>query len=283
MSDNTAETYKLLGYKIEIDYDQDRDSPRDWGRESTMICWSGRNTLGDEPEFGNGSAGSPSLDAEEYLMAMAENFDPGIEEWRDREDNRLYTKHGYTSTYKEALAELRDRVRARIERALDAHYLMLPLYVYEHGGITMNTGGYSCPWDSGQAGYIYITKKAALKEFGSHRGANGKSKILTRKLREEYLGYLKGEVEEYAQFLEGDVYCTSVTRKGKHIDSCCGYYGLDYAKSEAEAAVNFDHKERTETAYHERGYNVASGQWLRPSKTKCEKLFHAMQEALTHE
>ena len=42
----------------------------------------------------------------------------------------------------------------------------LPLYVYDHGGVTMNTTGFSCAWDSGQVGWIYATKEAFRKETG---------------------------------------------------------------------------------------------------------------------
>ncbi len=42
----------------------------------------------------------------------------------------------------------------------------LPLYLYDHSGITMNTTGFSCPWDSGQVGWIYCTKKRFREETG---------------------------------------------------------------------------------------------------------------------
>ena len=35
--------------------------------------------------------------------------------------------------------------------------VILPLYLYDHSGITMNTCGFSCPWDSGQVGWIYAS------------------------------------------------------------------------------------------------------------------------------
>ena len=40
--------------------------------------------------------------------------------------------------------------------------ISLPLYVYEHSGITMSTGSgypYNDRWDAGCAGFIYITKE----------------------------------------------------------------------------------------------------------------------------
>jgi hypothetical protein len=39
--------------------------------------------------------------------------------------------------------------------------ISLPVYMYEHGGITINTTGFSCPWDSGKVGVVYVYKDAA--------------------------------------------------------------------------------------------------------------------------
>lgn len=36
---------------------------------------------------------------------------------------------------------------------------ILPVYMYEHGGITISTSAFSCPWDSGLLGYALITKE----------------------------------------------------------------------------------------------------------------------------
>lgn len=45
-------------------------------------------------------------------------------------------------------------------------HIILPIYAYEHGGITLSTGSFSCPWDSGQVGWIYATKERFIKETG---------------------------------------------------------------------------------------------------------------------
>ena len=42
----------------------------------------------------------------------------------------------------------------------------LPLYLYDHSGITMNTTGFTCPWDSGQVGIIFVSRETILKEYG---------------------------------------------------------------------------------------------------------------------
>ena len=112
--------------------------------------------------------------------------------------------------------------------------VILPLYLYDHSGLTMNTTGFSCPWDSGQVGFIYISKKKMLEEYGG--------KIVTAKLKERVKQYLIGEVETYDQFLTGDVYGYQIFEIDEDeeydIDSCWGFYGEDYCMTEAESIVN---------------------------------------------
>ena len=47
--------------------------------------------------------------------------------------------------------------------------LSLPLYLYDHSGITINTTGFSCPWDSGQVGYIFVRYEDIKKNFSVKR------------------------------------------------------------------------------------------------------------------
>lgn len=102
--------------------------------------------------------------------------------------------------------------------------VVLPLYLFDHSGITMSTTSFSwsIPWDSGQVGWIYCTAQQVEQEW------NGDQELAEV--------YLKGEVEEYVQYLRGDVYCVSVyslhecnlghTHRELE-DSLCGIYGLE--------------------------------------------------------
>jgi hypothetical protein len=101
----------------------------------------------------------------------------------------------------------------------------LPLYLYDHSGITMSTTPFSCQWDSGQVGWIYVTKAEIRKEFGK--------KWTTKKIQE----ILRAEVEEYDRYLTGDVYGYIITddETGEEIDSCWGFYGEEAAN---EAAIH---------------------------------------------
>jgi len=105
--------------------------------------------------------------------------------------------------------------------------ISLPVFAYIHSGITINTTGFSCPWDSGQCGIIYIEKKKIREEFGKKRI----SKELTAKVTES----LRNEIKEYDQYLRGNVYGYIMKdATGKELDSCWGFYGLEYCEEEAK-------------------------------------------------
>ena len=116
-----------------------------------------------------------------------------------------------------------DERPAEYVEALPEGTVILPLYLYDHSGITMNTTGFSCRWDSGQVGIIYATP-----EDIASCGAGTTTEDIER--------YLTGEVETYDNYLTGSVYGyvvekSSVCDKGEthwdHVDSCWGYYGDD--------------------------------------------------------
>lgn len=73
--------------------------------------------------------------------------------------------------------------------------LILPLYLYDHSGITISTSPFSCPWDSGRVGFIYATRKAIIEECG------GDAPEHIEMARQSLLA----EVKTYDQFLTGDV------------------------------------------------------------------------------
>lgn len=122
--------------------------------------------------------------------------------------------------------------------------VVLPLYLYDHSGITMNTTGFSCGWDSGQVGWIYITDEKILSEYGGKR--------VTAKLIERVKGYLVNEVKTYDDFLRGNVYGFQVVdNEEMELDSCWGFYGdheksglLDEAKGSIDAHIEAQIRER---------------------------------------
>lgn len=97
-----------------------------------------------------------------------------------------------------------------------ANIIALPLFLYDHSGITINTTPFSCPWDSGKVGYIYATYEDIRKEFKVGR--------ISPKLKGRVREMLNNEVKEYDRYLTGEIYGYQIL-KGEDIeDSCWGYY-----------------------------------------------------------
>lgn len=100
----------------------------------------------------------------------------------------------------------------------------LPIYLYDHSGITINTTGFSCPWDSGRVGIIYVPRISLRSEYGW--------KKITKARKAKVEEYLRAEVETYDQYLRGEIYGYKVTdSNGTEIDSCGGYYGNNHEQS----------------------------------------------------
>lgn len=138
----------------------------------------------------------------------------------------------------------------------DETHVILPLYLYDHSGITMSTKPFSCPWDSGQVGFIY-----------AKRGAEDM-------IDEQLERYLKGEVDTYDAYISGEVYGFVLERAvpfkkervdGKvtedvdwdEVDSCWGFYrdprdGIrDHIASELYPLIDKAYSHIGEWAYSE--------------------------------
>ena len=103
--------------------------------------------------------------------------------------------------------------------------IAIPVFMYDHSGLWINTTGFSCPWDSGQVGYIYISKEKVRREYNCKR--------ISKKLKEMIREMLCSEVDLYNDYLSGNVYGFTLTDKenSEEIDSSCGFYGTDYIEN----------------------------------------------------
>jgi len=101
--------------------------------------------------------------------------------------------------------------------------VLLPVYMYDHGGVAFSTRPFGCRWDSGQVGFIFA-KRDQLKNWGA--------KIATAKVKEMITAALEQEIKTYAAYANGDVLGW---RCGE--DSCWGYYGLDEIPYMLEVAL----------------------------------------------
>ena len=109
----------------------------------------------------------------------------------------------------------------------------LPLYLYDHSGITMSCKPFSCPWDSGQVGIIYVTYEEIKKEFSIQK--------VTPKYIEKIRKVLMNEVETYDKYLRGDVLGYVIEKDGRDIDSCWGFYdSVEYLVTECQSHIDYD-------------------------------------------
>ena len=230
----TAKDYQHKGCRIQIISDEDPMHPRkEWDNLTTMACWHRRYHLGDI---------QPKESPREYLASLAREVDDELEDIQERVD--AIENHYYPNEDHWCCVKARAYWVKRLEAALDRHYLIRTLYLYDHSGITISMGGFSCSWDSGPVGYI-VMPLAKAEENWSVKGwdapvtyPDGSAKTL----RERSLDLMRGEVETYDQYLTGDVWGYVVTYlddDGEELgeDSCWGFYGQEYCQEEAEQAA----------------------------------------------
>lgn len=128
-----------------------------------------------------------------------------------------------------------DAMIAHVDK-VEGGIISLPVYMYDHSGITINTTGFnycdSQQWDWGQIGFIYISKKRAREEYSW--------KVLNKARIQKLYEYLRSEIETYDAYITGAVYYYQIVLPdGTEDDSCGGYYGSDHNTSGLlEAARN---------------------------------------------
>lgn len=205
MSEYVIHEENIGGLILKVIADEDRDSPRSWGNDATvMVCDHRRYNLGDDDAHSQAAAD----------IRASRDYRPS---WEEDEGKALDFSEGP------------DLYQA-IQLCSDIVYL--PLYLYDHSGITMSTGRFSCPWDSGQVGFIYMTKAKALEATMS------KGTLFTAALKAKAFAYLELDVSVYDQYLTGDVWGYVVeTHDGEQLDALWGCYGDDYTIEEGRKAA----------------------------------------------
>lgn len=281
-----------MNYKLKLHRDEYPADPREWDNLGKMVCFHSRYNLGDEQPKGdplewlrdlacnldsglwerldyweNGAGWvrmfnealakwDVSMDEIKAELALAKlYYTPGATDYHLRKLNAEYAKRLNDGWKMRAIAENDKFVSDLIWSTVDTRAVILPLYLYDHSGLRLSTGAFSCPWDSGQVGWIYVSREDVLKEYGGKR--------LTKKLRERAERLLRGEVETYDQYLCGDVWGWVVydddddeeecdcepedecdcTRHAAHVDSCWGYYGVADALSEGKSHLEWLERE----------------------------------------
>lgn len=177
----------------------------------------------------------------DYLISIDYDWDPvNPREWDNfgtmvcfHNKYTLGDKHDLQSPDYSSWAEVRDAIEVD-EGAL----VILPLYLYDHSGISMSVGasrGQHAAWDSGQVGFIYCTDGDMV--------ANGIKDL------DQAEALLRGEVDAYNRYLTGDLYTYRIEKSStcdschhtsaEIVDSCSGWYSVEDAMSEAMQVVDY--------------------------------------------
>jgi hypothetical protein len=178
---------KVVTLTVKVQQDSDPIDPRvDWDHIGTMVCSHRNYRLGDEQES-DGRAVLENIAIELGTLPL------------------------------HIVNEAEDE---QVMGAIRHDAVILPLYLYDHSGITMRCQPFSCPWDSGQVGYIYVKK-----------GTKGMAD-------DELERILKDEVESYDTYLTSNIYGATITKKTvitdedgdeyeneRDLESCWGFYG----------------------------------------------------------
>jgi hypothetical protein len=106
--------------------------------------------------------------------------------------------------------------------------IILPLYLYDHSGISMSTSlsyPYNDPWDAGQVGIIYATpekiKSEEVSEEQIRKNMESEVDVYDKFLRNDVYGFILEEDPEHCEACDRD-------KEPEHIDSCFGFFGTDW-------------------------------------------------------
>lgn len=208
--------------------DHDPMNPRkEFDNVGVMYCWHRRHHLGDH---------MPSCDASEQLINLLRLTGdwPMVEKRLARMDDRA-EKHSplpgsaHYDEYWRLHGQARDKY---INYYLKRHYVHLPLYLYDHGYITMRDTPFSCVWDSGAVGFIV----AGVDKLRAEGFLKPEARLLP-KTRKRVENILRGEVEQYDAYLRGEVYGVKYQTSDDGgeswvtEDATWGFYGYDHNKS----------------------------------------------------
>ena len=223
-SNNIVESLSTDKYTIYIYLDECVESPRDWfDNFGTMVTAHKRYSFGCKNDVKMYFLD----DVVEYLYEMAINdyavcsVIKSILRHEERDVKKNHEINSYDARHEDNINDWikdffdPDDVIA-IMRKLG--YVILPLHIYDHGGVSMNTVSYTCPWDSGQVGFVYATPEKIKNEFKTVNGG----------VLQHVEEIISSEIATYSDYLEGEVYGFYIVDNSDNlIDSCGGFYGYE--------------------------------------------------------
>ena len=277
-------------YTLKVEIDEYPLNPRtDYDNLGKMVCWHSRYYLGDQHSF------NEPVDFLKQLVSETLTADEVIDFVKDGGCDSVkleYNSNADTYTLKDIDAysgdwfygytfdgdELGDSDLAKdailevlpiddLKELADKHNVILPLYLYDHSGITISCGHsypYNDRWDAGQVGWIYASHDNIRQEYGALNSAT------IEKARQTLIS----ETNTYDSYIRGECYGYTIDKNGKALDSCWGFIGdfkdviedmksyadedyrqffdkLDYSKMSYSGTISADKEERAKPSIRE--------------------------------
>jgi len=187
-----ADTFEYRGFTVTVEPDSTDWYNREYADNlGVMFCNHNRYRLGDE-------------DADDPRTIV--NYKPSDFDMECSEDSAEWNEFmGYFDPTEG------DRGREWSETIMERELVILPLYLYDHGGITLGTFR-QCSWDSSFVGWLYARK-----------GKEGMTD-------EQIESCMLNELKYYSAYLEGNFYWYKIEDDaGNDIEdgSCGGWVGYD--------------------------------------------------------
>jgi hypothetical protein len=151
------------------------------------------------------------------------NEDP--RNWDDLSKMICFTGNKYDLGNKHSFSSPEDLSEFLTDNAKNIVYL--PIYIFDHGNITIKSSPFSCQWDSGQIGYIYAYKDKLIESGFKDDKA--------------MMDYLESEIKTYDDYIRGNCYGYSIYDDDNEIlDSCGGFLGsFNYVEKEAKNNADY--------------------------------------------
>ena len=204
MKDAIETIQGVKGVQAHIVYTDYPINPRcDYDNACTMWCWHRRYNLGDKHRHDDLTAAVVDLWQDYSTADERKQF---VTDWMKglpltevkrycrRIDLMMFEKQDRLNHLFEGLLYAQ---RSISEIRLPNRIRWLPLFLYDHSGITISTGSFGCRWDSGLVGFIWTADETATQEW------------------------LESEVKTYDQYLTGEQYDVLV-KHGEDVISVCG-------------------------------------------------------------
>lgn len=207
------------GYMAHFQHDTNLPDPRrEYDHLCTMACFHKRHDLGDE--MGGGIQCSEDfwsgLVRKEFSaktlydrLVNQKNSTRFLERLADNDIDI----HDINEVIEEFYAAVEDGDLHFAMDVLDGRYAWLPIWLYDHSGLTISCGERTYPyndqWDSGLLGWCVVSKERVISEL----------KANDSDWKEKADAAIRSEVREYDQYLTGDIWWFEVK-------SCHGRYDI---------------------------------------------------------